>query len=95
MATITAKKSKATQCRHCRERPANRRRGFCWRCYRDPAVRRRYEAPSEGGPPAVPVSPCPAPPRSAERMREYERRAALGLALHHKDDGPRVRVDLN
>jgi hypothetical protein len=98
--------TKAKKCRHCNERPADRRRGLCRRCHCDLSVRDRYQSESPNGKrdvfaadanrqSRIPDVPTRSLPRSAERQAEYARRAALGLSLHHPADGPVARVDLN
>lgn len=84
------------RCRHCNTLGV-RRRGLCWQCYEQPAIRRCY--PSESifarGKTAddaavlgrrMPAQPTDAPPGSPEKLAELEARAARREALWHPRD---------
>lgn len=83
------------KCRHCRVRKANRRRGLCWVCYGDPAVKGMYghlpggygnrrEADGEGG--HLPAEPTPFPPGSEGKIAAMRERFLRRESLFHPGD---------
>lgn len=84
----------AALCRHCASRPRGKARRLCWSCYGNDSIRALYPCASVSGgwngdryvsaPP--PDGPTDALPRTPEKVAVLEVRAALGQALHHKED---------
>jgi hypothetical protein len=78
-------------CRHCKVRWATTKwkRGLCWGCYNDPAVRALYPTKRECrqgvadyyGPERREHGPLPGFVGTAERIGAYQERAARGVSL--------------
>lgn len=76
-------------CRCCGVKKANRPRGLCWTCHRQPDSLERFPSTSKftrrGRPDCNGAVPLPSPtlalPATASKVAEMERRAALGLSL--------------
>ncbi len=85
-------------CVHCKERPGNRLRGLCVRCYYNLDVRKLYPSTSKfarrGAPQPKNVKPASAPteapPHSKEKILVLEQRALAGENLWHDRDGCRA-----
>ncbi len=83
-------------CRHCHHHTANRPRGLCYSCHRDPSIRhryqsvskfgRRYEEPVGKGPARKPTAALPG---TREKFRVLRSRAGRGEDLFHSGDGRR------
>ena len=84
-------------CRRCRARAANRPRGLCWSCYRDPGIRNEFPSLSKFAQRGIPdyygtSRPASAPTRALPGMPEkiavLAERAKLGQELWHPHDAP-------
>jgi len=91
------------RCRHCQTLAiGRRRRGLCWKCYLDPAIRAQYPSQSNLGnrqrgegcqqedrmdDPPLPEEPTEALPGSAERIEVMRERDTEGCHVRHPDDG--------
>ena len=83
------------KCLHCKDRKAATSSRLCNTCYRDHSVRKLYPgSANKGGPGAegdfnggyTLPEPVFAQPGSELKIRELQRRAELGVALHHPAD---------
>ena len=86
--------STGPKCRHCRRKKICRPMGLCWGCYYRPGVKEEYRDSKYGTPSEVGLAASGAADRpvralqgSEEKVRELERRAALGMELWHELDG--------
>lgn len=84
-------------CRSCQELRKIARRGICWRCYDNPAVRPQYARQiafdglglDEGH--RKPCEPTPHAPGTPGKLLVLIDRAARGEELFHEDDAKGVR----
>mgnify|MGYP006361289143 CR=1 FL=1 len=82
-------------CRHCQQKVVSRPRGLCWRCYYTPGLKEHYPSTSKftrrgvsdfNGEAETPDTPTVAEPGSERKLCVLEKRASLGLSLHHPGD---------
>lgn len=83
------------KCVHCKIKNQTKARGLCWRCYQTPGIRRLYAVKfkierghgtgimKSRGVDQAPTNDLPA---SDARIKTFERRARLGLDIHHPKD---------
>ena len=94
-------------CRHCKFRAAcsgrNVKRGLCWKCAQDPAIRVLYPSTSKYankqflnfyGSAPLPHDPTDAPPGSLAKMAVMQQRLERGELLCHPDDEKEVVLEL-